>query len=286
MTITRVAVVGGGTMGAGIAEVCARSGCDTIVVEANAAFAEAAEARIAGSVTKAFDRGKLTDEQRDAAIGNLRYATDVGELTDRQLVIEAIIESPELKFDLFERLDAVVPPDCILASNTSSIAIVDIGARTKRPDKVLGMHFFNPATVQPLVELINSEVTAPATVDAAEAFARDVLGKQPIRAKDRAGFVVNRLLVPYLLAAIEMLDRGQATREDIDAGMRGGCAHPMGPLELCDLIGNDTILLVAEVLYGEFKEQTYNPPPLLRRMVTAGLLGRKAGAGFYNYRGA
>jgi 3-hydroxybutyryl-CoA dehydrogenase len=285
MTISRVAIVGGGTMGGGIAEVCARSGCDTIVVEANAAFAEAAEARISGSVSKAFERGKLTEEQRDTTLGNLRYATDVAELADRQLVIEAIIESPEAKFDLFARLDAVVDPACLLASNTSSIAIVDIGAHTKRPDKVLGMHFFNPATVQPLVELINSEVTAPATIDAAEGFARDVLGKTTIRAKDRAGFVVNRLLVPYLLAAIEMLDRGQATKEDIDAGMRGGCAHPMGPLELCDLIGNDTILQVAEVLYTEFKEPTYNPPPLLRRMVAAGRFGRKSGAGFYDYAG-
>jgi 3-hydroxybutyryl-CoA dehydrogenase len=286
MTISRVAVVGGGTMGSGIAEVCARNGCDTIVVEADAAFAEASQGRITSSVTKAFERGKIGEDQRDATLANLRYATDVAELADRQLVIEAIIESPPAKFDLFARLDAITPPDCLLASNTSSIAIVDIGASTARPEQVLGMHFFNPATVQPLVELINSEVTAAATIDAAESFARDVLGKITIRAKDRAGFVVNRLLVPYLLAAIEMLDRGQATREDIDAGMRGGCAHPMGPLELCDLIGNDTILLVAEVLYDEFKEPTYGPPPLLKRMVAAGLLGRKSGAGFYDYRAA
>ena len=284
MTFNNIAVVGGGTMGSGIAEVCAKNGCDTVVLEADAAFAEAAQGRMTASMDRAVDRGKMSAEDRDALASRLRFTTSAEDLADRDLVIEAIIESPEAKFELFERLDGIVQPDAVFASNTSSIAIIDIASHTSRPEKFLGMHFFNPATVQPLVELINSELTDPGVVDRVEAWTTDTLGKTPIRATDRAGFVVNRLLVPYLLQAIEMLDRGQATREDIDTGMKGGCAHPMGPLELCDLIGNDVILLVAEVLYDEFKAQNYAPPALLKRMVAAGKLGKKTGIGFYDYR--
>lgn len=283
MAIEKVAVIGGGTMGSGIAEVAARSGCDTIVVEVDAAFAEVAQQRLESSTAKAVSRGKLAEEDRAAMLGRLRFSTSFDELADRDLVIEAVIESPEVKAEVFATLDRVVQPGGILASNTSSISIGEIATATGRPDKVLGMHFFNPATVQPLVELISSEVTSDATLDAMEAFSRDTLGKHPIRTIDRAGFVVNRLLVPYLLSAMQMLDRGQASAEDIDAGMRLGCAHPQGPLELSDLIGLDTLLLVAEVLYEEFKEPLYAPPPILRRMVTAGHLGRKSGRGFHDY---
>lgn len=283
MAIEKVAVIGGGTMGSGIAEVAARSGCDTIVVEVDAAFAEIAQERLESSTAKAVSRGKLSDEDRSAMLGRLRFSTSFDELADRDLVIEAVIESPQVKAEVFATLDRIVQPSGILASNTSSISIGEIATATSRPEQVLGMHFFNPATVQPLVELISSEVTSDATLDAVETFTRDTLAKHPIRTIDRAGFVVNRLLVPYLLSAMQMLDRGQASAEDIDAGMRLGCAHPQGPLELSDLIGLDTLLLVAEVLYEEFKEPLYAPPPILRRMVTAGHLGRKSGRGFHDY---
>lgn len=283
MAIEKLGVIGGGTMGSGIAEVAAKSGCDTVVVEIDAGLAEAAQERLEKSTAKAVAREKLSEEDRAGLLGRLKFTTSYDELADRDLVIEAVIESPEIKAKVFATLDEVVQPSGILASNTSSISIGEIATATKRPEQVLGIHFFNPATVQRLVELISSEVTSDATLDAVETFTRDVMGKHPIRTGDRAGFVVNRLLVPYLLQAMQMLDRGQASAEDIDAGMRLGCAHPQGPLELSDLIGLDTLELVAEVLYEEFKEPTYAPPPILRRMVTAGHLGRKTGKGFYDY---
>lgn len=283
MEIKKVAVIGGGTMGSGIAEVCAKSGLDTIVMEPEAAAAEAAQKRIDGSMDKAVSRGRLSDEDRATTGALLSYTTDIGSLNDRDLVIEAIIENEGIKLDLFKRLDEVTPEHCILASNTSSIPLVNLGTATNRPDRVLGLHFFNPATVQKLCEIVVSITTDPAVVDVCEKFAQDTLGKETIRSKDRAGFIVNRLLVPYLLQAISLLDTGQVTREDIDNGMIFGCAHPMGPLTLCDLIGLDTIQSVAEVLYAEFKIPTYAPPPLLKRMVSGGLLGRKTGVGFYDY---
>lgn len=283
MGIEKVGVIGGGTMGSGIAEVCAKNGVETVVVEIDAQLAEVAQKRIADSATRAVDRGKMSEEDRDGMLGRLGFSTVYDELGDADLVIEAVVERADVKAEVFRTLDAVVQPSGILASNTSSIAIVEIGAVTERPDQVLGMHFFNPATVQPLVELIASQRTSEATMAAVEAFTTETLGKHPIHTGDRAGFVVNRLLVPYLLQAIEMFDRGQASKEDIDAGMRFGCAHPMGPLELADLIGLDTVQSVAEVLFEEFKEQTYSPPALLKRMVTAGQLGRKSGQGFYDY---
>ncbi len=283
MTIEKIAVVGGGTMGSGIAEVAAKSGCDTIVLEVDAALAELAQKKLETSTEKAVTREKMSEEDRDNLLSRLSFTTSFEELEDRDLVIEAVIESPTVKAEVFATLDRVVQKNGILASNTSSISIGEIADSTDRGSQVLGMHFFNPTTVQPLVELISSEVTSEETLDRVEIFTRDVMGKHPIRTIDRAGFVVNRLLVPYLLQAMHMFDRGQASKEDIDAGMKFGCAHPQGPLELSDLIGLDTLQLVAEVLYEEFKEPNYAPPPILKRMVTAGHLGRKTGKGFYTY---
>ena len=283
MEINKVAIIGGGTMGSGIAEVCAKAGLDTIVMEAEPAAAEAAQKRIGSSLDKAVAKGRLEEKDRETAAGLLTYTTDIDTLSDRDLVVEAIVENEAIKLDLFKRLDEVTPEHCILASNTSSIPLINIAMATKRPDKVLGLHFFNPATVQKLVEIVVSIATDADVVSTCESFARDVLGKETIRSQDRAGFIVNRLLVPYLLQAISLLDTGQVSAEDIDNGMMFGCAHPMGPLTLCDLIGLDTIKSVADVLYEEFKEPTYAPPPLLKRMVAGGLLGRKSGAGFYTY---
>ena len=283
MTIEKVAVVGGGTMGSGIAEGAAKAGCDTIVVEIDAGLAEFAQKKLEASTEKAVARGMMNEEARDGLLSRLSFTTSFNDLEDRDLVIEAVIESPSIKAEVFSTLDEIVQENGILASYTSSISIGEIADSTNRGPQVLGMHFFNPATVQPLVELISSEVTSEETLQKVEMFTRDIMGKHPIRTIDRAGFVVNRLLVPYLLQAMQMFDRGQATKEDIDAGMKFGCAHPQGPLELSDLIGLDTLQLVAEVLYEEFKEPTYAPPPILKRMVTAGHLGRKTGKGFYTY---
>lgn len=284
MEIKKVAVIGGGTMGSGIAEVCAKSGLDTIIIEADAAAAEAAQKRIDGSMDKAVARERLSADDRSTAGQLLSYATELETLSDRDLVIEAIVENEAIKLDLFARLDEITPPHAILASNTSSIPLINLGTATKRPAQVLGLHFFNPATVQKLCEIVVSIATDDGIVATATDFAQNTLGKETIVSQDRAGFIVNRLLVPYLLQAISLYDTGQVTREDIDNGMMFGCAHPMGPLTLCDLIGLDTIKSVADVLYEEFKEPTYAPPPLLKRMVSGGLLGRKAGVGFYDYR--
>lgn len=270
-------------MGSGIAEVCAKAGLDTIVMEADAAAAEAAQMRVHGSMEKAVARGRITQEDSDATTARLSYTTNINALGDRDLVIEAIIENEAIKLDLFKRLDEATPEHCILASNTSSIPIINLGTATRRPGRVLGLHFFNPATVQKLCEIVPSIATDPAVVASCEAFAQNTLGKKTIKSRDRAGFIVNRLLVPYLLQAISLLDTGQVTREDIDNGMIFGCAHPMGPLTLCDLIGLDTIKSVADVLYEEFKVPAYAPPPRLKRMVAGGFLGRKSGAGFYEY---
>lgn len=270
-------------MGAGIAEVCARAGLDTIVVDVDEASINRAADKIQASVRRALRKGLLTEEEMHATLGRLRYKTSLDAFADRDLVIEAIIESEDEKIEVFGRLDKICPPETILASNTSSIPIVTLAKATSRPDKVAGMHFFNPAPVQPLVEIINGLTTSDETVDALEPFCRDVLHKHVIKCRDRAGFVVNMLLVPFLLSAIRMLESGFASPEDIDTGMKHGCAHPMGPLELCDLIGLDTVKAVADVLYSEFNEPLYAPPPLLKRMVSAGLLGRKTGRGFFTY---
>jgi 3-hydroxybutyryl-CoA dehydrogenase len=283
-TIERVGVVGCGLMGSGIAEVCARAGLDVMVREANEAAAEAGRARVVKSLDRGLTAGKLTEEQRDAAVGRLAFTTDMDELADRELVVEAVMEDEAMKVDIFRQLDAVVTADdAILASNTSSIPIMKLGTATGRPEQVIGIHFFNPVPVLKLVELVTSLMTSPETSERSDAFATDVLGKHVIRSQDRAGFVVNALLIPYLLSAIRMMESGFASKEDIDTGMVEGCSHPMGPLRLTDLIGLDTTLAVAESLYEEFKEPLYAPPPLLSRMVDAGLLGRKTGRGFYDY---
>ncbi|MFE9421356.1 3-hydroxybutyryl-CoA dehydrogenase [Kitasatospora sp. NPDC006697] len=282
--ISRVGVVGCGLMGSGIAEVFARSGLEVLVSEASPAALEAGRARLTNSLDTAVKRGKLTTEQRDEALGRIGFTTELAEFADRDLVVEAVAEIEEIKVRIFQTLDQVVTRrDAILASNTSSIPIVKLAAATSRPEQVIGLHFFNPAPVQRLVEVIPTLTTSAETTARVEAFAVEALGKEPIRARDRAGFVVNALLVPYLLSAVRMFESGVATAADIDKGMEAGCAHPMGPLRLCDLIGLDTIVSIAESMYEEFKEPLYAAPPLLSRMVDAGLLGRKSGRGFYDY---
>lgn len=282
--IQRVGVVGCGLMGSGIAEVCSRAGLDVIVREIDAAAAEAGQKRLTGSLDRGVRSGKLTEDERDAALARLTFSTDLGDMADRQLVIEAVIEDEALKTEVFTILDKVVTdPNAILASNTSSIPVMKLGIATQRPEQVLGVHFFNPVPVLRLVELVTSLLTSPETAARADAFATDILHKKVIRSQDRAGFVVNALLIPYILSAIRMMESGFATAADIDTGMVEGCNHPMGPLHLADLIGLDTTLAVADSLYAEFKEPLYASPPLLSRMVEAGLLGRKAGRGFYDY---
>jgi 3-hydroxybutyryl-CoA dehydrogenase len=271
-------------MGSGIAEVSARAQLDVVVVEATDETLAAGRKRVESSMTRAVRAGKLSTEQQDAALSRITFTTDYEELADRQLVIEAIVESEPEKVAAFEKLDRVVAdPQAILASNTSSIPIMKLAMATRRPSSVIGIHFFNPVPVLKLVELVTSLLTSPATASKAESFANEQLGKHVIRSKDRAGFIVNALLIPYLLSAIRMMESGFATAVDIDAGMVEGCAHPMGPLALADLIGLDTTMAVAQSLYEEFKEPLYAPPPLLSRMVEAGLLGRKTGRGFYSY---
>jgi len=271
-------------MGSGIAEVCARAGSDVVVVEMNPDAAAAGLARITASLERAVNSGKLDAGDRAAALARIRMGTEFEAFADRQLVIEAVPEVPGLKDEAFRRIDAAVrDPEAILASNTSSIPISRIASATSRPEHVLGMHFFNPVPVLKLVELVPSLRTSAQAVERIRDYATAALGKKVITAPDRAGFVVNALLVPYMLSAIRMLEAGFATAEDIDTGMVEGCAHPMGPLRLTDLVGLDTTLHVANSLYAEFKEPHLAPPALLMRMVESGLLGRKSGLGFYNY---
>jgi 3-hydroxybutyryl-CoA dehydrogenase len=282
--IERVGVLGCGLMGSGIAEVCARSGRHVVVVEVDDAAVQRGRQRVERSLDVAASRGKLSSEDHELALDSLVFTDDWSALHDRELVIEAVSEDPELKDSAFRRLDTSVEgDDAILASNTSSIPIMKLATATRRPEQVVGLHFFNPVPVLPLVELVPSLMTSTDTSDTVVGFAEDVLGKHVIRSQDRAGFVVNALLIPYLLSAIRMLESGFATAEDIDAGMVHGCAHPMGPLALTDLIGLDTTMAVAESMYAEFKEPLSAAPPLLNRMVDAGLLGRKSGRGFYGY---
>ncbi len=284
MGIERVGIVGGGQMGAGIAEVCIKAGVDVFVHEINDDLAAAARSRVEKSLGRAVEKGKLDETGRDEALSFLRTGSDLDAMADRDLVVEAVIEDEGIKKALFEDLDRIVEStSAILASNTSSIPITRIGQATSRPEAVVGMHFFNPVPVMPLVEIVRSPVSSDDTVERAASFAADRLGKTVVHAKDRAGFIVNMLLCPYIIDAIRMYESGFATKEDIDAGMVNGAGYPMGPLTLSDLIGNDTMLAVAESLFEEFREARYAPPPLLKRMVEAGLLGRKTGQGFYSY---
>ena len=281
---TRIGVVGGGLMGSGIAEVCARAGLDTVVVEANSEAALRAEKRLQTSLERGLAAGKIDQVSFARAMGSLSCSDDFDALANCDLVVEAVVENEAAKLDVFRKLDAVVAnEDAVLASNTSSIPIMKLAMATQRPANVIGIHFFNPVPVLRLVELVSSLLTSDETKSRAHGFSTEVLHKRVINSQDRAGFVVNALLIPYLLSAIRMMESGFATAEDIDAGMVEGCAHPMGPLRLTDLIGLDTTMAVAESLYAEFKEQLYAPPPLLSRMVEAGLLGRKSSRGFYVY---
>lgn len=283
MSIERVGVVGGGLMGSGIAEVSAKARVEVVIHEINDEVAEAARGRIQKSLSRAVERGKLDEAGRDDVLSRIVVTTDLEDMADRQLVIEAVTENEELKKQIFGRLDEIVTdPDAVLASNTSSIPITRLAAATSRPDHVVGMHFFSPVPVMALMELVTTVMSDTDVEDRAKAYAEQI-GKTVIRAKDRAGFIVNMLFVPYWLGAIRMYEAGVATKEDIDTGMKLGANHPMGPLELVDFVGLDVAKFVADVLFDEYKEPMYASPPLLTRMVEAGLLGRKTGRGFYTY---
>jgi 3-hydroxybutyryl-CoA dehydrogenase len=279
----RVGVVGAGLMGSGIAEVCARAGVDVTVVEADDEGVVRAQASIERSLDRAVKAGKLDGDGRAAATERLAFTSNLPDVAGADAAIEAVVEDEALKRDVFKRLDEVLPDAEFLASNTSSVPIMKLGAETSHPGRVIGLHFFNPVPVLPLVEVVRSIMTSEETVERARSFAEDTLGKITIHSQDRAGFVVNALLIPYLLSAIRMYESGFASREDIDEGMMKGCAHPMGPLQLADLIGLDTLLAVSESLYEEFRDSASVAPALLNRMVEAGLLGRKSGRGFYDY---
>ena len=280
----RVGVIGGGLMGSGIAEVCARSGVDVTVRRGRrrARGALARRDRALAGARRALRQARARTSKA-AALDRLAVTSTFEDIEGVDAAIEAVVENEQLKRDVFRRLDELLPDAQFLASNTSSVPIMKLGAETKHPGRVLGMHFFNPVPVLPLVELVTSIMTEPETVDAVREFAEGTLGKQCIDSQDRAGFVVNALLIPYLLSAIRMYESGFASKEDIDQGMVLGCAHPMGPLQLSDLIGLDTLLAVSESLYDEFRDPASVAPALLNRMVEAGLLGRKSGRGFYDY---
>jgi 3-hydroxybutyryl-CoA dehydrogenase len=281
--IGRVGVVGAGQMGLGIAEVCARRGQDVVVSDNAPGAQDAGRRRIEASLDRGVKSGQVTQDERDATLARLRFTADLADFADRELVVEAVAENESVKLEVFATLDKVVAdPQAILASNTSSIPIMKLAMATQRPAQVVGIHFFNPVPVLHLVELIPSLLTGDDTAARAEEWAVG-LGKSVVRAQDRAGFVVNALLIPYLLSAIRMFESGFASAKDIDNGMVLGCAHPMGPLKLTDLIGLDTTMAIAESMHEEFKEALYSPPPLLRRMVEAGLSGKKTGRGFYEY---
>jgi 3-hydroxybutyryl-CoA dehydrogenase len=280
--VRTVGVIGCGLMGSGISEVVARAGQTAVVLETSDELVERGRQRIETSTLRAVERGRLDAEERTAVLGRISLTTDVQDLAGVDLVIEAATEDHDTKVGMFRRLDEVTKPEVILASNTSSIPIADLGAATSRPDKVLGMHFFNPVPVMGLIELVRAISSSDDTMAFGRAYGV-VLGKTTVESRDRAGFIVNALLIPYLNGAIRMLEDGFATREDIDTAVHLGLNHPMGPLQLIDLIGLDTHLFIANVLFEEFKEPTFAPPPLLRRMVTAGRLGRKVGRGFYDY---
>jgi 3-hydroxybutyryl-CoA dehydrogenase len=280
--VKTLGVVGCGLMGSGIVEVAARAGQRVVVLESSDELVAAGRRRIEGSLGRAVERQKLAAEDRDEALERITSTTDAEDLGEADLVIEAATEDPETKAAIFRRLDEVTRPDVVLASNTSSIPIVELGAVTGRPDRVLGLHFFNPVPVMDLVEIVRSIATSEETVEFGRAYCA-ALGKRTVLSKDRAGFIVNTLLIPFLNDAVRMVDEGFASREDVDTAIHLGLNHPMGPLRLADLIGLDTYLGIAEILYAEFHDPRYAPPPLLRRMVTAGLLGRKSGKGFYTY---
>ncbi|MFN2462776.1 MAG: 3-hydroxybutyryl-CoA dehydrogenase [Candidatus Dormibacteria bacterium] len=279
--IELLGVVGGGLMGSGIAEVAARAGLDAVVREPEE-FLDGARARLGRSLQSAVDRGKLSETDRDEALGRITFTSSFADLADCNIVVEAIPEKLDLKQEVFKELDRVCRPDALLATNTSSIPVAELAGVTGRPAQVLGLHFFSPVPVMRLLELVRALRTGDEAVEMGRQLA-ERLGKEVILTKDRAGFIVNMLLIPYLVAAVRMYEEGFATRDDIDTGMRLGCAHPMGPLQLTDFIGLDVIYEVCNSLFEEFKDPAYAPPPLLKRMLAAGYRGRKSGQGFYTY---
>ena len=280
--IRTVGVVGGGLMGSGIAQVAAQAGFTTILREVSDALGQRARVGIEKTLDRGIERGKVTTQERDAALGRLSITTQLGELRTCDIVVEAIVEDLEVKNALWKELDGICPPHTIFASNTSSLTIAAMAAATARADRMVGLHFFNPVPLMRLVEVVRTVTTSEETFDRAFEFARR-LGKEPIAAKDNSGFVVNLLLIPYMLDAIRALEHGVASVEDIDAGMRLGAGYPMGPFTLLDFVGLDTTHKIAEIMFDEYREQRYAPPPLLKRLVLAGMYGRKSGKGFYDY---
>jgi 3-hydroxybutyryl-CoA dehydrogenase len=283
MAIKRVGIVGSGIMGAGIAEVAAKSGYEVILRSRAQSTADGMVAGLEKSLARQVEKGRLGEAERDAALARVRGVADLGELSDCDLVIESVIEDLATKKHLFKELDRICGEGAILATNTSTLPVIELAMETGRPANVCGVHFFNPAPAMPLVEVVRALTSSDETIDAARAFA-DACGKTPVLVKDQAGFIVNALLFPYLNNAVKLYDAGVATRDDIDAAMKGGCNFPMGPLELLDLVGLDTSLAILEALYAEFRDPNYAPAPLLKRMVAAEQLGRKTRQGFYDYR--
>ena len=280
--IRTVGVCGAGLMGNGIAQTCAAAGFDVVLLEIDRAALDRGTSAIAKSLNKFVERGKLAQADRDSTFARIRATTEIGDLKNCDLVIEAVVENVEVKTALFRQLDDLLAPHAILCTNTSSLCVVELAAKTKRPDRVAGLHFFNPVPIMKLVEVVKTIATSQDVIDALFAFAKR-LGKEPILAQDTPGFVVNRLLVPYLLYAIRLLEQGLASKEDLDQGMKLGCGYPMGPFELLDFVGLDTTYYIAEIMFDEFKDPMMAAPPLLKRMVLAGRLGRKSGKGFYDY---
>lgn len=282
MTIRKVGVIGAGLMGSGIAQTCAQSGYETLVREINQPLLDKGVKRIHDAWDTMASKGKLTAEQVAENRARLHATLELADFAECDVVIEVILENMEEKIRLFTALDHILKPDALILSNTSSLSITQMGAVTKRADKVCGLHFFNPAPVMKLVEIVRTISTSDETIAQVQAFAKS-LGKTSVLAKDTAGFIVNFLLIPYLIAAIRMLENGTATRDDIDTAMKLGCGYPMGPFTLLDYVGLDTTLWAAEAIYEEYKDPLYAPPPLLRRMVVSGMTGRKSGRGFYEY---
>lgn len=282
--IRKVGVLGGGLMGSGIAEVSAKAGYETVLREINEELAEKARGRITKSLDRAVEKGKLEAATRDAILGRITYRTALEDLSDAGLVIEAVTEDVELKKELFGTLDELCGAGTLFASNTSSLTIADMAAATRRPDRMVGLHFFNPVPVMKLVEVVRTIATSEDTFQRAFEFARS-LGKEPIVCRDNSGFIVNRLLVPYMLDAIRALEEGVGSVTDIDKGMTLGTGHPMGPFTLGDFVGLDTLYFIAEIMFDEYREKRFAPPPLLKRMIAMGYTGRKSGKGFYDYSG-
>ncbi len=284
MAIRKVGVLGAGLMGSGIAEVCAKAGYATVVREVSEDLVKKGIGKIEASLGKAVEKGKLPAADRDAARARIASTTKLEDLSDCDIVLEAIVENLDVKKETYKTLDGICKRDTIFCSNTSSLTITELAAATSRPDRFAGLHFFNPVPVMKLVEVVRTIATSEETFQIVFDFAKS-LGKEPIRTQDNSGFIVNRLLVPYILDAVRALEAGVGTKEDIDKGMELGCGHPMGPLKLLDFVGLDTTYAIAEIMFDEYREQRFAPPPLLKRMVLAGRYGRKSGRGFYDYGG-